>query len=235
MVIRFFPSSIRGKLVLSAALSSFIALAVGIITIVYNRILIDSINELCTRKIPIILQIAKIRESLANVNTSDQILLNRRLGDQKIRTDAHMVITDSQAHLDDARENFPSLSLSSKEQDIWKQFSQALEVWEKQHKEFMDSIEEMETFINDGVFGGRLFTLVADQIHELSFGTMRIAREKVLDELRRLNESIEGSVNTARLDATSRADWIRWIMVVFVAAAFVVLLITGVEAERLDP
>ena len=220
MAIRCLPSSIKGKLILSAVLSASIALAVGVIAFVYNRILIRSIDELGTQKIPIILEIAKLRESIAIISSAEYLLLNRRVGDPEIREYAHEIIVRSRVRLDQAREQFPQFDHPPAEWAIWMEVSEALDIWDAQHLEFMEGIAEMEAFINDGVTGGRLFSSVADRIHQLSFGEMIVTRQNILDALENLEESIRhGALRSVEI-ATERAVWIQWVMVVFVAAAF---------------
>ena len=228
MAVRYWLSSIKGKLVLSAALSASIALAVGFIAVVYNRALARSVHELGAQKIPIVLEIAKIRESLAIINSAEHTLLDRRLGDREIRKLAHSSIASSRERLVQARNRFLQLGNSPAELIIWTRFSKALEGWDAQHREFMKGVEEMEAFINDGVTGGRLFLLVADRIHELSFGTMMAARQDALKELDALDKSIHQGAQDAAEAATGRAEWIQWIMMMFAAAAFGVSLTTGI-------
>jgi len=233
MIIRNFLSSIRGKLILSVALSAFIALAVGVIAIAYNQVLTRSIDELGTQKIPIILEISKIRESIATIDSAEQTLLNPRLldprlGDKEIRDRAHAAIAHSHVRLYQAQEQFPQFSHFPDEEAIWTQFSKALEAWNVEHQTFMKDVAEMEVLSNEGVYGGRTFLALADRVHILAFGPMLKARIGVLSELDNLEDSIHSGALAAAADATGRAELIRWVMMVFVATAFGVSLMTGI-------
>ncbi|MCL2000661.1 MAG: methyl-accepting chemotaxis protein [Planctomycetes bacterium] len=228
MGIRRWLSSIKGKLILSAVLSASIILTVAVIAIVYNRTLDRSNRELGTQKLPAVLEIINIRESLAVIYSAELTLLNRRLGDREIRARAHENITHSFERLDLSRERFLQLGHSPAELAIWTRFIEAFKAWEAQHLEFMGIVAEMEDFINDNVTSGRLFLMVADKAHNLSFGPMMATRQDIQAELGNLDENIHRDALQTVATNTRRAEWIQWVMIMSAAVAFCVSLATGI-------
>ena len=205
------------KLIGGFLLAVIIIVIIGYINWTGIRRLDMSINDFVNTQIPGYSSILKLEWALAEIKSAERSLLISNLPQERINNQFRY-IDEAWKVIDEALKTYNGIDMVAKEKELWTQFNNALDLWNKDNQKYLEMMRQFVTTNDEELF---------IQAREYNLGVLTDRYNSLLDTLEELVTLNVELVSQSAQDANNSAVVTNTMSISMIIVGSIIALIMG--------